>query len=834
MDTVADGNLHDLVGAIEKIGVHDHLCLIYETREEQFSAVIPFMKIGLDRGEKCIYIADDNTAAMVIDQMKAAGIAVETAVAAGKLAIVSKQEAYLKQGYFDPDWMIGFLKRATDQAKAEGYSALRVTGEMTWVLGGDPGTERLMEYEAKLNYFFPNHDALAICQYNRNRFSPEVIKDVISTHPLVICGGLVCRNFYYVPPDDFLGERQPDKEIDRILANIINREKVEESLRLSEERMRLFFERQLVGMAITTPTKGWLQVNDKICEMLGYPRDELLRLNWAEMTYPEDLAVDVEQFERLLHGDIDSYILEKRFVRKDGSVVFTNLAVGCVRRDDHSVDYVLALLEDITERKHAEESIQELNKELLLALNAAEAANKAKSLFLANMSHELRTPLNAILGFSNLLRRDPHLKQDQRDNLDIINRSGKHLLNLINDVLEMAKIEAGRVQLEIAPFDLHNMVREVGEMMRLRAQGKGLLLLQEQSSDFPRYIKGDEARLRQILVNLVSNAVKFTIQGGVAIRLAVKHNARHHLLIEVEDSGPGIAPQDQRRLFDPFVLLAEAGTQYGTGLGLAITRQFVQLMGGSITVDSTPGKGSLFRVELPLELANAADALKPGSGDYSKIVGIAGEHPGYRILIAEDQRDNQLLLFRLMTDIGLDVKVAESGEQCVKIFQEWHPHLIWMDRRMPVMDGMDATKYIRRLPDGQAVKIIAVTASVFKEQQQEMLDAGMNDFIRKPYRLDEIYDCLARQLGLKYLYQSDVQAENAASVKLTVEMLGELPAALRQELRDALESLDGERIAQAIRQAGKINVPLRLALSRLADNFDYPSILAVLDSIGIE
>jgi len=231
---------HDLVGAIEKIGVHDHLCLIYETPEEQFAAVIPYIRIGLERGEKCIYIVDDNTAAIVVAEMKAPGIAVDTAIASGQLAVISKQDAYLKQGYFDPDWMIGFLERSTVEAKAAGFTALRATGEMTWMLGGDPGSERLMEYEAKLNYFFPDHDALAICQYNRNRFSPELIKDVISTHPLVIYGGLVCRNFYYVPPDEFLKDEQADKEIDRLLSNIVNREKVEESLRISEQRMRFF------------------------------------------------------------------------------------------------------------------------------------------------------------------------------------------------------------------------------------------------------------------------------------------------------------------------------------------------------------------------------------------------------------------------------------------------------------------------------------------------------------------------------------------------------------------------------------------------------------------
>jgi DNA repair exonuclease SbcCD ATPase subunit len=237
MADLPDRGMHDLVRAIEKLGVHDHLCLIYETQEEQFSAVIPFIKIGLERGEKCLYAVDDNTAEMVINGMKGAGIDVESAVESGRLAIVSKQEAYLKQGYFDPDWMVGFLKSAVDEAKGAGFSALRITGEMTWVLSGDPGTERLMEYEAKLNYFFPENDALAICQYNLNRFSPENIKNVIATHPLVICGGMVCRNFYYVPPDDFLGEEQPAKEIERLLANIKNREKVEEELQRHQERL---------------------------------------------------------------------------------------------------------------------------------------------------------------------------------------------------------------------------------------------------------------------------------------------------------------------------------------------------------------------------------------------------------------------------------------------------------------------------------------------------------------------------------------------------------------------------------------------------------------------
>jgi len=277
------------------------------------------------------------------------------------------------------------------------------------------------------------------------------------------------------------------------------------------------------------------------------------------------------------------------------------------------------------------------------------------------------------------------------------------------------------------------------------------------------------------------------------------------------------------------VQLEEGGAQKGTGLGLAITCQFVQLMGGNIAVESSLGKGSLFRVELPLELASAADILKPESGIHGKVVGIAGEQPGYRILIAEDQHENQLLLFRLMTDIGLEVKLAENGEQCVKLFQDWHPDLIWMDRRMPVMDGEEATRHIRLLPEGDRVKIVAVTASAFKEQQQEMLDAGMDDFVRKPYRFNEIYDCLARQLGIKYLYRSDTPVEDATPVILTAAMLAVLPTALREELRDSLENLDGKRITTAIQQIGEIDLKLGSTLTHLVEYFDYPAILNALD-----
>ncbi len=221
---------NNLIDAIERLNTHDHLCLIYETKKEQFATVLPFIRSGLKQGEKCIYIVDDNTAQEVIGAMQMSGIDVDSVLKSGSLSVVNKQEVYLKQGYFDPDWMIQFLKEAVDSAKAEGFNVLRVTGEMTWALGRAPGVEKLIEYEAKLNYFLPENDVIAICQYNSKRFSPEILLNVIRTHPIVICGELVCNNFYYIPPDEFLKPNQKSLEVNRLLDNIIVREQKEEEL----------------------------------------------------------------------------------------------------------------------------------------------------------------------------------------------------------------------------------------------------------------------------------------------------------------------------------------------------------------------------------------------------------------------------------------------------------------------------------------------------------------------------------------------------------------------------------------------------------------------------
>jgi CheY-like chemotaxis protein len=271
------------------------------------------------------------------------------------------------------------------------------------------------------------------------------------------------------------------------------------------------------------------------------------------------------------------------------------------------------------------------------------------------------------------------------------------------------------------------------------------------------------------------------------------------------------------------VQLGSQGGSKGTGLGLTITRQFVQLMGGSIHLESTLGRGSIFQIELPLREAPEASIIKSRDAEAGEVTGLAPGQPQYRILIVEDQRDNQLLLSKLMESVGFQVRVAENGAQGVQLFQDWHPHFIWMDRRMPVMDGLEATKVIRKLPGGKKVKIVAVTASAFQEQRAELLNSGMDDFVRKPYRSNEIYECLTKQLGVQYIHEGAPVPEE--SVSLTPEMLTVLPDALRLDLKNALESLENERIAAAIQQVASYDLQLQKILTHLTDNFNYPAIL---------
>ena len=456
----------------------------------------------------------------------------------------------------------------------------------------------------------------------------------------------------------------------------------------------------------------------------------------------------------------------------------------------------LSSLERITGQLGVAFQQAELLKQLKTAKDKADTANKAKGTFLANMSHELRTPLNAILGFSQLMHRDAATTPNQRETLNIINRSGAHLLSLINDVLEMSKIEAGSMVLHEEDFDLHALCDSVHEMFRLKASSKGLMLKLERDSSVPQYIHSDERKLRQILTNLISNSLKFTSQGSITLKMwrgesirldpmTSLSNAPIRLWFSISDTGAGIDPSEMGQLFNAFTQ-SESGrlAQEGTGLGLPISQEFVKLMGGELTLESQINQGTQaqFSVVVPPVVGKVATPTHN-----QRVIAIAPGQPEYRLLVVEDRPENRILLTRLLECVGFSVRTAPHGQAAISQWQDWKPHLIWMDLKMPVMDGFEATRTIRTLeaeaqgsnePSERETFILALTASAFEETRSLTLEAGFDDFIRKPFEEGLIFNKIAQYLGVEYSYEAS-EAEALPAVEAPSQQLNEEQ---RQEL----------------------------------------------------
>lgn len=620
--------------------------------------------------------------------------------------------------------------------------------------------------------------------------------------------------------------------------DITERKQAEIALKASEERYRLLIELMGEGLVVIDHQTKVTYTNPQFQHMTGFTEQELIGVPLESLLSPRGSAAFQSQFERRKQGASDRYELEWR--KKDGGVVSTLISPCPLHDSTGRFIGSFAAISDITEikraeqelmtyRDHLEDLVRERTADLEQAKEAAETANRAKSAFLANMSHELRTPLNAILGFSALLRQETAITGQHRKNLDIINTSGEHLLTLINDILDMTKIEAGRIEMQPLPFAPAILAQDIIDLMRARAMEKGLQLHLELSPDLPRFVQGEETKVRQVLVNLVGNALKFTQEGGVVLRLGAEtFPSGLRLLLTIEDTGPGIAPEEQTRIFDPFVQLGEAGAQKGTGLGLALTRQFVELMGGSISVTSQLGQGSCFQVELPVAPLTEAE-MPPEPTALREISGLEPGQPSYRILVVEDQVENALLLVQLLESAGFQVQTAENGASGIERFREWQPHFIWMDWRMPTMDGLEATRRIRAIKGGDQVKIVALTASVFAEQHREIHAAGVDDILDKPYRPDQLFDCLARQLGVRFTYKSDTPEKKEP---LTPAALAALPDALRHDLADALLRLDTAKIDTIIARIAEQDPDLGEILHQQAESFEYELIERTLSQAG--
>ena len=637
--------------------------------------------------------------------------------------------------------------------------------------------------------------------------------------------------------------------------DITQRLKAESALRKSEKHLSTLM-KNLPGMAYSCKNPDSLKfdfVSEGALELTGYSAEKLVKgktIDYFDIILSEDKDFVRNEIRDAI-AKLKPFFLEYRIKTKSNSLKWVAERGLIMLSENGEFLAVEGFISDITGPKKAENELRRYNElleervnertaELKAAKEQAEYANHAKSLFLSKMSHEIRTPMNAILGFSQLMRRDSSLNETQIKYLNTINRSGEHLLALINDVLEMSKIEAGRTVLQPEPLDFYRLFEDIVNMFRIRIEAKNLQFDSLLEENVPRFITADGPKIREVLLNMLSNATKFTEQGGIVIRVELAPGqdisddlkGDIQLLIEVEDTGYGIASKDIEAVFTPFEQADGKHWHAGTGLGMPISRQFARMMGGDLTVKSRTGKGSVFSFTFNVQLCSKDKVKTVGDANKLSITHLAPGQKASKILVADDDESNLELLLHLLNSIGFKTCGAHDGEEALKVFQKEKPDAVLMDYHMPKTDGFEAAKKIKAMPEGKNVPVIIVTASALDQNRENALAAGADALIKKPYIEDNLLEEIRKFLHLKYIYdKSDSQdAEKPQEKEKKVDVtdtIKSLPEELVSEMRRTILEGNQNNLMKLIDSAN-INPKLAEMLREKAENFEYENLEKIL------